>query len=74
MDTSMNAAIEPKARMGASRIPGGLNRKRPRCITQRCPSRTRCQCPEFDGPPRDYSINLGACQFCGYFKIKEEDQ
>ncbi len=50
----------------------GLNKKRPKCITPRCPSKGRCKCPGFDGPDRDYTENLGENNICGYFKTTEE--
>ncbi|MCJ2164636.1 MULTISPECIES: hypothetical protein [unclassified Pseudodesulfovibrio] len=50
----------------------GSNRKRPRCITPGCPSKSRCLCPGFDGVERDYSANLRGNHSCGYFRTMED--
>lgn len=50
--------------------PAGINRKSPRCITPRCPSKAKCKGPEYEGNPRDYTVNLGDSDFCGYFRPK----
>lgn len=54
-----------------TRPQGGTNRKPPRCVTPNCPSKSKCQCPGFDGKPRDYSANLQDNDFCVYFRIME---
>lgn len=47
---------------------GKGNHKKPlRCTDERCPSRSKCKRPGFEGEERDFSGNRAGEDICGYF-------
>ena len=47
---------------------GKGNHKKPlRCTDVRCPSRSKCKRPDFEGDGLDFSFNRDGGDICGYF-------